>query len=200
MAKRRSVSELAAGSLVLLATVGFIAYAAGHTGRSETGGTRLVAQFDNVGSIGPGADVKIAGVKVGSVTGSSIDPATFQAKLTFTVQANIKVPADSSATISTGGLLGGAFVTLSPGGSDKTLTDGQTVGITQSATNLEDLLGKFIFNVGSLADATQKSLDRQAGDRQAGDRPAADRQASDPTPADRQAGGPVPPAQGTAQP
>ena len=190
MAKRRSVSELAAGSLVLLATVGFIAYAAGNTGRSEAGGTRLVAQFDNVGSIGPGADVKIAGVKVGSVTGSSIDPATFQAKLTFTVQANIKVPADSSATISTGGLLGGAFVTLSPGGSDKTLTDGQTVGITQSATNLEDLLGKFIFNVGSLADATQKSLDRQAGDRHGANPPAADRQAE----------APVPPAQGTAQP
>lgn len=185
MAKQRSVSELAAGSLVLLATAGFIAYAAGHTGRSDAGGTRLVAQFDNVGSIGPGADVKIAGVKVGSVTGSSIDPATFQAKLTFTVESDIKVPADSSATISTGGLLGGAFVTVSPGGSDKTLTDGQAVGITQSATNLEDLLGKFIFNVGSLADATQKSLDRQAADRQA---------------ADQQAGAPVPPAHGTAQP
>ena len=167
MAKRRSVSELAAGSLVLLATAGFIAYAAGHTGRSEAGGTRLTAEFDNVGSIGPGADVKIAGVKVGSVIGSSIDPATFQAKLTFTLQANVKLPSDSSATISTGGLLGGAFLTLSPGGSDKTLTDGQAVGITQSATNLEDLLGKFIFNVGSLANATQKSLDQQATDRQA---------------------------------
>ena len=59
-------------------------------------------------------------------------------------------------------LLGGAFMSLSPGGSDKMLGDGGTVTITQSATNLEDLLGKFIFNVGSLADATQKSLDRQA--------------------------------------
>lgn len=190
MAKRRSVSELAAGSLVLLATVGFIAYAAGNTGRSSTSGTRLTAQFDNVGSIGPGADVKIAGVKVGSVTGSSIDPATFQAKLTFTVQPDVKLPADSSATISTGGLLGGAFLTLSPGGSDKILADGQAVGITQSATNLEDLLGKFIFNVGSLASATQKSLDRQGTDQQGADQQGADRQAE----------APASPVQGTARP
>jgi phospholipid/cholesterol/gamma-HCH transport system substrate-binding protein len=160
--KRHGVAELAAGAAVLLAAAGFVAYAAGNTGRSGAAGIRLTAKFDNVGSIGPGGDVKIAGVKVGAVTGSTIDPHTFQATLTFTVQDDIKLPADSSATISTGGLLGGSFVTLTPGGSDKVLTDGQTVGITQSATNLEDLLGKFIFNVGSLAEATQKSLDRQA--------------------------------------
>ena len=58
-------------------------------------------------------------------------------------------------------LLGGAFVSLSPGGSDKMLGDGGVITITQSAANLEDLLGKFIFNVGSLADATQKSLDQK---------------------------------------
>ena len=161
-ARRHGVAELAAGAAVLLATAGFVAYAAGNTGRGAAGGTRLHAQFDNVGTIGPGADVKIAGVKVGSVTGSSIDARTFQATLTFTVQQDIKLPADSSAVISTGGLLGGSFLTLSPGGSDKVLADGGAVAITQSATNLEDLLGKFIFNVGSLAEATQKSLDRQA--------------------------------------
>ncbi len=160
--KRHGVAELAAGAAVLLAAAGFVAYAAGNTGRSGPAGTRLTARFDNVGSIGPGGDVKIAGVKVGAVTGSTIDPHTFQATLAFTVQDDIKLPADSSATISTGGLLGGSFVTLTPGGSDKVLKDGQAVGITQSATNLEDLLGKFIFNVGSLAEATQKSLDRQA--------------------------------------
>jgi len=162
MAGRHGVAELAAGAAVLLATVGFVAYAAGNTGRSGAAGTRLLARFDNVGTLASGADVKIAGVKVGSVTGSTIDPATFQATLSFTVQGDIKLPTDSSATISTGGLLGGAFLTLTPGGSDKVLVEGQTVALTQSATNLEDLLGKFIFNVGSLADATQKSLDRQA--------------------------------------
>ena len=158
MASKRGFAELLAGAAVLLATGGFLFYAAANTGRTVTGGTRLQARFENIGAIGPGADVRIGGVKVGSVTGTAIDPQTFQAILSFTVQGNLKLPTDSSATISSGGLLGGGFVSVTPGGADALLGDGGTVTITQSASNLEDLLGKFIFNVGSLADATQKSL------------------------------------------
>ena len=161
---RRSVAELAAGAAVLAAAAGFMAYAAANTGRGVGSGTRLSAKFDNVGSIGSGADVRMAGVKVGSVVGTAIDPKSYQAVVSFTVQPDIKISDDSSAAISTGGLLGGAFMSLSPGGSDKMLGDGGTVTITQSATNLEDLLGKFIFNVGNLADATQKSLDQKKGE------------------------------------
>jgi len=159
---RRSVADLAAGAAVLIATAGFMAYAAVNTGRGGgTGaGMRLMARFDNVGSIASGADVRIAGVKVGSVASTSIDPQSYQAVVHFTVQPDIKLPDDSSAAISTGGLLGGAFVSLSPGGGEKILGDDGVITITQSAANFEDLLGKFIFNVGSLADATQKSLDQ----------------------------------------
>ncbi len=159
---KRSVADLAAGAAVLLVTAGFMAYAAVNTGRgSSSSGLRLSARFDNVGSVASGADVRIAGVKVGSVAATSIDPKSYQGVVSFTVQPDIKVPDDSSAVISTGGLLGGSFVTVTPGGSDKMLGDGGVITATQSATNLEDLLGKFIFNVGSLADATQKSLDQK---------------------------------------
>ena len=157
---KRSVAELAAGAAVLVVTAGFLAYAAANTGRGVGSGTRLSAKFENVGSIGSGADVRVAGVKVGSVVATSIDPQSYQAVVRFTLQPDIKLSDDSSAAISTGGLLGGAFMSLSPGGSDKMLGDGGVVTITQSASNLEDLLGRFIFNVGSLADATQKSLDQ----------------------------------------
>ncbi len=159
---KRSVAELAAGAAVLVVTAGFLAYAAANTGRGVGSGTRLSAQFDNVGSIGSGADVRMAGVKVGSVVSTSIDPQSYRAVVNFTVQPGIKLSEDSSASISTGSLLGGAFMSLSPGGSDKMLGNGGVITITQSATNLEDLLGKFIFNVGSLASATQKSLDQKA--------------------------------------
>jgi len=157
---KRSVAELAAGAAVLVVTAGFMAYAASNTGRGVGSGTQLTAKFNNVGSIASGADVRLAGVKVGSVVGTSIDPKSYQAVVRFTVQPDVKLSDDSSATISTGGLLGGAFMSLSPGGSDKMLGDGGVVTITQSASNLEDLLGKFIFNVGSLSDATQKMLDQ----------------------------------------
>jgi phospholipid/cholesterol/gamma-HCH transport system substrate-binding protein len=160
-ASRRSVAELLAGGIVILIALGFLVYAVANTGRVQVGGMTLTADFDNTGGLTSGADVRIAGVKIGSVTAASIDPKTYQAKLTFTVASGIELPKDSSASIASGGLLGGSFVSLSPGGSETILKNGEAVTITQSAVNLEDLLGKFIFNVGSLSDATQKMLQRQ---------------------------------------
>jgi phospholipid/cholesterol/gamma-HCH transport system substrate-binding protein len=156
---RRSVTEVAAGAAVLIVAVGFLAYALGNTGRGSIGGYTLHAAFDNVGGISPGSDVRIAGLKVGSVTGLAIDPKSYQALATFTVQSDIKLSTDSTASIATGGLLGGNFVSLATGGDTKMLGDGGTITITQSAVNLEELLGKFIFNVGNLAAAAQKQMD-----------------------------------------
>ncbi len=163
MAAKRSVAELATGAVVLLVAAAFLVYALMNTGRRVTGGLHLSAQFDNVGGVAAGSDVRMAGVKVGSVTDLRIDPTTFQAILDFTVRSDLKLPTDTSAVISTGGLLGNQFVTLSPGGDSKDLTDGGVITVTQSATNLEDLLGKFIFNVGALANATQQSLQKKEG-------------------------------------
>ena len=162
MAARRSAAELLAGALVILVALGFLVYAVANTGRVQVGGTTLTASFDNLGGLASGADVRIAGVKVGSVTATRIDPKTYQAVLTFTVQSDVQLPTDSSATIASGGLLGGSFLSLSPGGSETMLKNGQAVTITQSAVNFEDLLGKFIFNVGNLADASQKMLQRDS--------------------------------------
>ena len=156
---RRSVSEVAAGAVVLVVAIGFLFYAIANTGRAAFGGYTLHAAFDNIGGIATGADVRIAGLKVGSVTALSIDPKTYQAVASFTVQSDIKLSTDSSAAIATGGLLGGNFVSLAPGGETKMLGDGGTITITQSAANLEDLLGKFIFNVGNLATAAQNQMD-----------------------------------------
>lgn len=161
MAAKRSVAEIATGAIVILIAAGFLAYALLNTSRSVTGGLHLTAQFANVGGVGPGTDVRLAGVKVGTVTDLHIDPKTFEAILGFNVRSDLKLPTDTSAMISTGGLLGGQFVTLAPGGSTKDLVDGSRITLTQSAANLEDLLGKFIFNVGSLADATQRSLQQK---------------------------------------
>lgn len=157
-AAKRNVAEIATGAVIIALALGFLGYALVNTGRDSTGGLHLSAQFDNIGGITSGSDVRLSGVKVGSVSEITIDPRTFQAILGFTVRPDLKLPTDTSAVISTGGLLGGQFVTLSPGGSAQNLQDGGKITLTQSATNLEDLLGKFIFNVGSLADATQKSL------------------------------------------
>ena len=159
---RRS-SEIAAGAAVLAVAAGFLVYAVASTGRGRVGGYTLHAAFDNVGGIATGSDVRVAGLKVGSVTGLAIDPRSYQALATFTVQSDIKLSSDSSATIATGGLLGGNFISLATGGDSKMLPDGGTITVTQSAVNLEDLLGKFIFNVGNLSEVAQKQMDTLKG-------------------------------------
>ena len=104
-------------------------------------------RFDRIDGLPAGADVRLAGVKVGQVVAQRIDPESFLAVLTLRVDAGLRLPTDTSAEIQSEGLLGGKYVALVPGGSDRILRDGQEITITQSAVSLENLLGRFIFSV-----------------------------------------------------
>jgi len=147
--KGRSIVEVLAGALVLLVTAGFLVFALTNSGRSTLSGAgvTLQAKFDRIDGLAPGADVRIAGVKVGSVVGQRIDPVSFLAVLTLRVDGALRLPSDTSAEIASEGLLGGRFVSLVPGGSDRILAEGGEITITQSAISLESLLGRFIFSM-----------------------------------------------------
>jgi phospholipid/cholesterol/gamma-HCH transport system substrate-binding protein len=143
---RHSAAEIATGAAVLLVAGGFLVYALANTGQSfGRGGYSLHASFDHVDGLAPGGDVRIAGVKVGSVTSISLNPKTYQAEIAFTVQPDVSLTTDSSATIASDGLLGGKYVALATGGEDATLKPGGTITITQGSVNLEALIGKYIF-------------------------------------------------------
>jgi phospholipid/cholesterol/gamma-HCH transport system substrate-binding protein len=98
-----------------------------------------------VDGLSAGTDVRIAGVTVGSIRSITLDPKTFLANVVFSVQNDIKLTDDSSATVSTDGLLGGKYLALATGGDDKILKPGDAITITQGSINLESLLGKYIF-------------------------------------------------------
>ena len=159
---RRNVSELAAGAVVLLVAGGFLIYAVANTGRAQSGGDVLHATFDAIDGLSTGSDVRLAGVKVGAVTATAIDDKTFQAKVAFSVPASIHLPTDSSAQVTSDGLLGGMYLSLTPGGANDAIPNGGTVAITQSTVSLEQLLGKFIFSVTDLAANVQKQLKQGA--------------------------------------
>ncbi len=143
---RHSLIEVATGAVVLLAAGGFAFYALANTGQTFAGdGYGLNASFDHVDGLSVGADVRVAGVKVGSVQSIRLDPKTYQAIVGFSVQNNVSLTDDSSATVSTDGLLGGKYVALATGGDDKTLKPGDTITITQGSVNIEALIGKYIF-------------------------------------------------------
>jgi len=159
----RSIAEVLTGALVLLVAAGFLAYAVAHSGRATGGGYTLYAKFDNIAGLTVGGDVRLAGVKVGTVTGETIDPKTYQAQVALTVQNDIKLPKDSGAEITSESLLGGKYVSLSPGGDEKMLQPGQTITITQSSISIESLLGKFIFSAGNLAAGGKQGESGQPG-------------------------------------
>lgn len=146
----RNAAEVMTGAVVLLVTAGFLGYAVAHSGRTITGGYTLNAKFDHIDGLPVGADVRMAGVKVGSVLAERIDPESYLAVVTLSVQNDIKLPKDSSAVITSQGLLGGDYLSLSPGGDSTMLQPGQTITVTQSSVSLEQLLGKFIFSVTDL--------------------------------------------------
>ena len=147
--QKRSLAELLTGALVLAVAGLFLVYAVTGSGRSLTGGAgiALTARFDRIDGLGAGADVRLAGVKVGQVVAQRIDPESFLAVLTLRVDAGLRLPSDTSAEIQSESLLGGKFVALVPGGSERILRDGGEITITQSAVSLESLLGRFIFSV-----------------------------------------------------
>lgn len=139
-----SVAEAVIGAVVLATAAGFVVYAGQVRGTSVTGGSYpLTAKFRSAEGIGVGTDVRLAGIKVGSVTGLSLDPVTFEADATFLVQDNLELPDDSDVKIASEGLLGGNFVEITPGGSMTNFASGDQILNTQGSVSLLNLLMKF---------------------------------------------------------
>ena len=152
MTLKDNMVEAIIGAAVLAVFAWFISYVYTHTERGRGGnGYQLVAIFPSVQGINIGSDVRISGVKVGSVTTQDLDPKSFQAKIQFTVPNDIKLPTDTSAKITSEGLLGGNFISLTPGGSEDNLKPGEQIEQTQGSVDLMSLIGQAIYRVGNKA-------------------------------------------------
>jgi phospholipid/cholesterol/gamma-HCH transport system substrate-binding protein len=156
--------ELLTGFGVIIAAVLFLIYAMCGANEISTGGYPLQAQFSSIGGITVGADVKIGGVVIGHVASERLDPITYAAIVKLAIDNNIKVPGDSSASVTSDGLLGNSYIAVAPGGSSTMLAPGQAFAVTQSAINIQDLLGKFIFSMGNGASNKPASATVPAND------------------------------------
>ena len=140
-----NVAETLIGAVVLAAAGGFLVYASNTADIGvRGGGYPLVAKFRKAEGINVGSDVRVAGVKVGSVTEMALDPRTYYAEVTFVVEPDVKVPEDSLAKITSASILGDPYVAIEPGGADLMLEPGEEISYTQSSVNVGDLIGKFI--------------------------------------------------------
>ncbi len=141
-----NTTEAIVGACVLAAAAGFLWYAAGVTDARGTSGASypLVASFRSAEGISVGTDVRLAGVKIGSVRGLDLNAESFRAEATFAISEGIELPEDSSAAISSEGLLGGNYIEIIPGGSPFNLEAGGEILDTQGAISLIGLLSKFV--------------------------------------------------------
>lgn len=138
--------EIIVGTFVLFCAIFFFTTSFKNANVSTSGGYEIIAKFDNIDGISNGSDVKIAGVKIGTVIDQFLDDKDYRATLILNIHHGIKIPSDSSAKISSEGLLGSKYLAITPGGDEENITSGQEISFTQSSVNFEDLLGKFIFS------------------------------------------------------
>ena len=143
---RRNVIETVLGAVVLLVAALFVIFAYTNASLRTVSGYALTAKFDRVDGLNTGSDVKMSGIKVGTVTGQDIDPQTFLAVVHISVDPRIKLPADSAAEVVSDGLLGGKYLSLVPGADSKMLEAGSEIKFTQSPINLESLIGQLLFS------------------------------------------------------
>ncbi len=151
---KRNIIETVLGGIVLLVAIGFLVFAFKSSGLSSgSDGYEITAEFDDASGLSPGTDVRMAGVKIGTVVSQRLDPKTFFAKVVLSIDSSIELPSDTSARIVPEGLLGGNFVELEPGGDTENIQPGGEVEYTQGAINVVDLLGRFVFGAADKKDA-----------------------------------------------
>jgi len=142
-----AILETLLGLVVLIAAGAFLVYAQGEIGDGEGGeGYTITARFSSVGNLNRGADVRVAGVPVGTVSAVRLDPETYFAEAVLQVNGDIEFPSDSTAKITTAGLIGGVFVEIEPGGDIDMLQAGDEIAYTQGAVDMFDLIGQAVMN------------------------------------------------------
>lgn len=140
-----SKTELLVGAAVLAAAVAFVFYATrGADGSRQADQYPLHASFRSVEGISVGTDVRLAGVKIGTVIALDLNPQTFFADATFSVDEDILVPTDSTVLVSSEGLLGGNFIEIQPGGATDNVEPGGEIEDTQGSVSVVTLLMKFV--------------------------------------------------------
>ncbi len=158
---QRNIIETVMGGVVLIVAVFFVAFAFTSAGVRSVSGYEVSARFENASGLTPGTDVRMSGVKIGTVTRQSLDPETFSAVVTMTIQGDLILPLDTSARIIPDGLLGGNFVELEPGGETENIAPGGSIEYTQGAINIIDLATRLFF---STTDGGESGDDGAAGE------------------------------------
>jgi len=141
----RNAIETVMGAAVLLVAAVFVYFAYNTAQIKAVTGYEVSARFFKIGGLGKGSDVRISGIKVGTVISNTLDPVTFDAIVTMSLRPDIKLSTDTVATIASSGMLGDKYVMLLPGEGKEQLAVGGVITKTKDFRSLEDQVGEIIF-------------------------------------------------------
>jgi len=143
---RKEEIETALGGAIVVVAAALLVIAYTTAGIRRTEGYAITMRFDRVDGLRPGSDVRMSGIRIGSVTQQTLDQKTYRAIVTASIEPSVKLPADTSAEISTEGLIGDKFIALVPGGSDEMVPPGGEIEYTQGSVDIIDLISRFTFS------------------------------------------------------
>ncbi len=147
--------ETLIGAAVLAVAAMFLTFGYTSTTVGGNGGFPVIAKFDRVDGLVIGSDVRMSGIKVGTVVDQQLDPDTFKAVVKLDLNPNLELPEDSSAKITSEGLLGDTYMSLEAGGSEDMLKPEGEIRFTQGSIDLMSLIGQAVFS------ATGKSEEKK---------------------------------------
>lgn len=142
-------SEVVMGTVVLAAAAGFLIYVMQVAGVGGLGRTYdLSASFRSIEGVSIGTEVRLAGVKIGSISNIELNPETYRGDATLAISRGVEIPNDSAAVVASEGILGGNFIEIVPGGALDVYAAGEEILDTQGAVSLISLLLKFVTGEG----------------------------------------------------
>lgn len=143
-AQQSNVTETVIGAIVVAVAVVFLAFAYYRTGSGSLSGYELNARMPKVDGLGVGTDVRLGGIKIGSISDLTLDPKTYLVTVHMNIRDDIKIPADSSVLVTSAGILGSSYLSITPGGEDKMMTAGAFFENVQGSIDMMNLVGRVV--------------------------------------------------------
>jgi phospholipid/cholesterol/gamma-HCH transport system substrate-binding protein len=138
-----NVSETVIGAVVVAIAILFIAFIYARGGSGGLSGYEIQARLPRVDGLGVGTDVRLAGIKIGSVSDLTLDSKTYLVTVHMSIHNDVKIPVDSSLMVTSSGLLGSSYISITPGGDDKMLASGGMIENSQGSVDLMGLINRF---------------------------------------------------------
>jgi phospholipid/cholesterol/gamma-HCH transport system substrate-binding protein len=140
--QQNDLAETLIGAVVVAAAVAFLAFAYFRTGAGSLSGYEILAKLPKADGLAVGTDVRLAGIKIGSVTDLTLDPKTYLVTVHMNIRDDIKLPEDSSVLVTQAGFLGGQYLSITPGGDEKLMAAGSYFENAQGSIDVMGLVGR----------------------------------------------------------